>query len=85
MLNAVHNNVLVIYKDNITVLSHNLHHQAALYHIPQFIEIFQADADHSFQSRLFHRQDPGAIQMLSEEHAEIGSRQWGWFWIFRQV
>ena len=65
MFNAVYDSVGIIHKNNITVLSHKFYHEAALYLIPQFIQVLQSDLYYPFKANLPDPCHSGAAQMFS--------------------
>ena len=72
MLDAVDNDSFVITEDDVAVLAHDLHHQSLLPQIPHFVQMLYAQMHDTLQTRLGNVRDAAVLEMLAQEHAEVG-------------
>ena len=74
MLDAVQNHSVFIAENNIAVFSHDFNYQGLLTQITHFVQMFYVDSDNAFQARLGNARNSPVLQMLAQEHTEIGRR-----------
>ena len=75
MLDAVQYHPVLIDKENVAVLSHDLDDEGLLTEIPHFVQMLRLNAQDALQAGLGDAQDPAVLNVLSKEHTEIGGRQ----------
>ena len=69
---TVQNAAGLVQEDQVGPAADGLQHQLPLHPVPQLVEGLQGEDHHPLQPRLFHRQQPGAGQVLAQEHTEHG-------------
>ena len=71
MTDRIQNDLMLIYKNQIGVLSHQLQNQVFFPKIPEFVIMFNFKTHNPLQGRLCDRQNMTGSNMLPEKHAEV--------------
>ena len=72
LMQAVQDPACAVHQDDIGVPPHQLHGQELFRGLPQLIQACKPKEHHPFPIGLLHAEEPGAAQVLSQEHAEHG-------------
>ena len=84
VLDAVDDYVIFIAEDNIAVFAHQLYDELFGSQIPHFVQMLDSEIQNPFHARLCDGENPSVLDVLAQQHAEIGGCHGAGFILFRE-